>query len=135
MVYLFDTNAISDVMIGHVAVSARINRLASPDQTIICPIVRGEILFGVDRLPNGKKKDFLYITARATLAQFRCEPIDEGVADHYSMIKVVCRQNGVALNENDLWIAACSLSLSATLITRDGDFERVPGLRVEDWTK
>jgi tRNA(fMet)-specific endonuclease VapC len=35
----------------------------------------------------------------------------------------------------DLWIAAIALTNSMTVLTRNRvDFERVPGLTVEDWT-
>jgi predicted nucleic acid-binding protein len=38
------------------------------------------------------------------------------------------------LDENDLWIAATALALDAVLITRDGDFQQIEGLSVNDWT-
>jgi predicted nucleic acid-binding protein len=38
------------------------------------------------------------------------------------------------LDENDLWIAATALATGATLITRDGDFQQIEGLSVQDWT-
>ena len=38
------------------------------------------------------------------------------------------------LDENDLWIAATAAALAATLVTRDKDFTRVPGLIAGDWT-
>ncbi|HUE24770.1 MAG TPA: PIN domain-containing protein [Bryobacteraceae bacterium] len=36
----------------------------------------------------------------------------------------------MALDENDLWIAATAISLGATLVSRDRDFEGIEGLRV-----
>ncbi|MBI1742605.1 hypothetical protein HYR54_06000 [Candidatus Acetothermia bacterium] len=36
---------------------------------------------------------------------------------------------------NDLWIAATTVSLGATLVTSDSDFQRIDGLKVEDWTR
>ncbi|MDA1142408.1 MAG: hypothetical protein O3B01_27915 [Planctomycetota bacterium] len=38
------------------------------------------------------------------------------------------------MSENDLWIAATSLSLSAILVSADKDFLRIPELNVEDWS-
>jgi len=42
-------------------------------------------------------------------------------------------RRGSRLDENDLWIAATSLSLGAILVTADSDFQRVHGLKLEDW--
>ncbi len=39
------------------------------------------------------------------------------------------------MDENDLWIAATALSLGATLVTRDSDYEGIEGLQIEDWSK
>jgi predicted nucleic acid-binding protein len=41
----------------------------------------------------------------------------------------------LALDENDLWIAATARQSRATLVSRDSDFQRIDGLKVEDWTK
>jgi tRNA(fMet)-specific endonuclease VapC len=55
--------------------------------------------------------------------------------DHYGRMKREVEKRGLMLNENDLWIAATALALDAVLITRDSDFQRVPGLLMEDWTQ
>jgi predicted nucleic acid-binding protein len=135
MVYLFDTNAVSDVMGGNPVLISRTDRLATSDQIVLSPVARGEILFGVERLPAGKKRDSLRLKAIQALALFRCDPITEDIGDRYAAVRLVCRQNGVALNDNDLWIAACAVAWRARLISRDADFQRVPGVDVEDWTK
>ena len=43
-------------------------------------------------------------------------------------------RKGLALDENDLWIAATALALGSVLISRDSDFQQIDGLMVEDWT-
>jgi tRNA(fMet)-specific endonuclease VapC len=46
------------------------------------------------------------------------------------------RKLGVRIGTMDLRIAAIALTLDATLVTRNGsDFDKVPDLRWEDWTK
>jgi tRNA(fMet)-specific endonuclease VapC len=60
--------------------------------------------------------------------------VPEAAADAYANIKHAGEQQGLRLDENDLWIAATALALGATLVTRDSDFRSVEGLSRTDWT-
>ena len=48
-------------------------------------------------------------------------------AERYAEVKVSQQRRGHPLDENDLWIAATTLALDATLVSRDGDFQTVGG--------
>ena len=74
--------------------------------------------------------------AKATklFAILPCEPVPEAAGDHYAMVKLARQRKGLALDENDLWIAATALTLGAVLISRDSDFQQIDELTVEDWT-
>jgi predicted nucleic acid-binding protein len=50
--------------------------------------------------------------------------------DSYAAVKLTRQQRGLALDENDLWIAATALVLGGTLVTRDRDFLGIEGLPV-----
>lgn len=57
-------------------------------------------------------------------------------AAYYGEIRHALRQSGMPIGANDLFIAAHARSLEATLVTNDqGEFERVPELRVENWSR
>jgi tRNA(fMet)-specific endonuclease VapC len=43
-------------------------------------------------------------------------------------------RSGKSLASLDLLIASHALEAGATLVTNDGAFRHVPGLRIEDWT-
>jgi predicted nucleic acid-binding protein len=43
-------------------------------------------------------------------------------------VKATQQRRGLPLDENDLWIAATSLSLEATVVSRDSDFQEIEGL-------
>jgi predicted nucleic acid-binding protein len=45
-------------------------------------------------------------------------------------VKLARLQRGLALDENDLWVAATALALGATLVSRDGDFAGIDRLSV-----
>ena len=116
-------------------VKGRLNSLAESDYLFTCPIVKGEILFGVARLPAGKRRRDLEQKANELFAQIPCDPIPENVGDTYAQIKVAAQQQGTSLDECDLWIAATALALDAILVTSDSDYQRIAelGLRLEDW--
>lgn len=104
--------------------------LDQADRVVTCTIVRGEILFGIARLPAGRRHSELEETGHQFLAALRCEPIPEGVADLYANLKLTRQHRGLTLDENDLWVAATALALGATLVSRDDDFAGIDGLSI-----
>lgn len=86
------------------------------DRLVTCTIVRGEILFGIARLPEGKRRSELERSGKEFLAAFRCEAVPEHAGDTYAAIKTARRQRGFGLDENDLWVAATAVALGATLV-------------------
>jgi len=50
--------------------------------------------------------------------------------DFYAAVKLARQRSGLALDENDLWVAATALALGATLVGRDSDFAAIDGLLV-----
>lgn len=100
------------------------------DRIVTRTIVRGELLFGIARLPEGRRRAELEATVSQFLAAFRCESVPEAAGDYYASIKLARQQGGLALDENDLWVAATALTLGATLVSRDSDFTGVDGLHV-----
>jgi len=75
-----------------------------------------------------------YRRLRVHIERFRNIPLvdfDEEAAAAFERL----RQARLRIGAMDLKIAAIALANNATLISRNlTDFERVPGLRVEDWT-
>lgn len=101
----------------------------SPDDRVaICTITRGEILFGLERLPGGRRRTELEEKATRLFAVLPCEPIPAAAADRYANVKASQQRRGLPLDENDLWIAATALVMNATIVSRDTDFRTVEGL-------
>ena len=133
--YLLDTSTCSSLMQNIPRVKERLNSLTESDYHFTCPIVKGEILFGIGRLPAGKKRQDLEQRANELFAEVPCDPIPENVGDVYAQIKVAAEQQGTPLDECDLWIAATALALDAILVASDSDYQRIAGLglRLENW--
>lgn len=76
-----------------------------------------------------------YRQLQALLAFFVEIPVrsfDEYAAEQYAQL----RRARLRLGAMDLKVAAIALSQGAMLLSRNqGDFRRVPGLQVEDWTQ
>jgi len=65
--YLLDTNAISDLMRASPRMEAWMAGLDEGDRVVTCTIVRGEILFGIGKLPEGKRRTELEQTGERFL--------------------------------------------------------------------
>src|SRR2546426_4585040 len=117
--FLLDTTAFSDLMREHPKVDAHLASVSSMDRVVICAIVRGEIRYGIERLPQGKRRQELEAKAANLFAVLPCEPVPEAAGDQYAKVKLTRQQQGLTLDEHDLWIAATALVLGAVLISRD----------------
>ncbi len=134
--YLLDTSMLSFLMQDSSEVKERLESLAESDYPCTCPIVKGEILFGLFRLPAGRRRRDLEQKANAVFSIVPCDPMPDYVGEAYAQIKVAAQQHGTILDECDLWIAATALAIDAILVTSDSDFQRIVGLglKVEDWS-
>jgi len=115
-------------------VVARLESLDPEDRVAICTIVRGEILYGLERMPAGRRRRENERAAAELFDALACEDLSEAVGDVYARIKYNAERDGSQLAENDFWIAATALALGATVVTSDTDSARVRGLGIEDWT-
>ena len=135
MTYLWDTTTFSALMRRDAKVRARVAALTAADRVVICTSTRGEVLYGLARLPEGKRRSALEAEAMAVLGQLVCLAVPEAAADQYASSKGETERKGTPLDENDLWIAATARVLEAVVVTTDSDFQRVSGLQTEDWTQ
>ncbi len=97
----------------------------------ISVITLAELEYGVSRSSQPKRN-------REALDQF-LSPLEVAVFDRkatipYGIIRAALARKGLAIGAMDLLIAAHALSLGVRLVTdNEGEFRRVPGLRVENW--
>ena len=136
MKYLLETSTCSYLMANRTQVKNRLTSVQVTDCLFTCPIVRGEILFGVELLPAGRGRRSLQNQANNLFSGLICDPIPQEAGDFYARLKREAQKLGKSLDECDLWIAATALALEAILVTSDSDFHRVQGLlglQLEDW--
>jgi predicted nucleic acid-binding protein len=128
--YLLDTNAISALMRAEVRITTWIAELSRADRILVCPIVSGEIYFGIARLEPGRRRNELAAKAAVLLESLDSEPVPVSAGGIYAEVKYQRQRAGLSLTENDLWIAATALALGAVLVSRDSDFKGIEGLKV-----
>jgi tRNA(fMet)-specific endonuclease VapC len=130
--YLLDTNICIYFLKGrHPVLRERVLQ-TDPKQICLSAVVEAELLFGLEKI---KAPSSAYAALHKFLAQFASAPFDAKAASHYARVRASVEAAGTPIGPNDLIIAASALALSAVVVTNNvREFERVPGLQVEDWT-
>ena len=137
MKYLLETSTCSLLMAHSPQVVTHFDTLSNVnDYVFTCTIVRGEILFGIQKLPIGRRRQVLENQAINLFEGLPCHPIPKEAADHYATMKSHAEQQGTPLSENDLWIAATAMTFNAILVSADSDYQRISDLelQLEDWS-
>jgi tRNA(fMet)-specific endonuclease VapC len=109
------------------------NRFISADPSTIwlCSVVKAELYFGA--LKSTRIKENLGLLDDL-FANFKSLFFDDAAARRYGEICSDLAQKGTPIGPNDLMIAAIASVHEAVLVTHNSrEFERVTGLKVEDW--
>ncbi len=128
--YLLDTNTASYVIKGSFPrVRQRLSRV-SMGEVGISAVTEAELRFDAERLPEAKR-------LRAAIAEFlaRIEVLawDSPAAEQYAQVRAALKRSGTPMGNLDIMIAAHARAIEAVLITHDRVFQRVKGLKTEDW--
>jgi predicted nucleic acid-binding protein len=121
-----DTNAYRALSEGDPRLAEDIRRA----ETVGLPIVvLGELWFG---FMNGSKLRQNTETLERILATSRVQilQLDEHTARMFGEIATLLRRAGIAIQQNDIWIAALCKQHGFALATRDQGFQHVLGLDV-----
>lgn len=132
MRFLFDTNAVISLL-GRKA-EALIDRvLRCPEGEIGIPtIVSHELYFGAYR---SQKVSFNLETIRLLLEDFVVLPFDAEDSREAGEVRAELKKSGTPIGPFDVLIAGQAKARDLILVSNNiREFERVPGLRLEDWT-
>jgi tRNA(fMet)-specific endonuclease VapC len=131
--YMLDTNIVIFIRRERPQAVLERFRVLQPGEAVISMVTYGELLYGA-------QKSRERLRAETILAEFiSMVPVlgmgAESVATAYGAIRADLERRGTVIGGNDLWIAAHALAEKLTLVTNNvGEFARVSGLPVEDWT-
>jgi predicted nucleic acid-binding protein len=119
---VLDTNIYTDFAEG---VSATVDFMATHGEHFFLPsIVLGELHYG---FMKGSRQAFNEKRLQTFIHRLNVELIhvDEDIARRYAIIYLALRKKGKKIPINDTWIAACTMEVGGTLLTKDHHFKVV----------
>ena len=133
MKYYLDTNIIIYAIKGQYPALAEHFRKVAAQSIVIPTVVVAEIEYGA-------RKSKKYVDTINTYCQFmnvfQKAPFSEKAALYYGQIRDDLEKRGELIGPNDLMIASITMAEDGILVTNNvREFERVNGLRIENWTK
>ncbi|TCR91571.1 type II toxin-antitoxin system VapC family toxin [Rhizobium sp. BK376] len=132
MRYLLDTNIVSDIM--HNPQGRVVQRIAQVGEDLVFTsiLVVSEIRFGIAKSQSKRLAKRLV----EILDVFPVERFEGPADEHYAAIRAALEGIGRKIGQMDMLIAGHALALDAVLVTaNEGEFSRVPGLKVENWLR
>jgi tRNA(fMet)-specific endonuclease VapC len=135
--WVLDTDHVSLFQQNHPVLTQRINAV-NPEDIGVTVITLEEQFYGrlngIRRANSPEKLISAYAKLSATWNYFATVNLLDFDLDASNFFSELLRQK-IRVGTQDLRIAAVVMSRNAILVTRNRrDFERVPGLRFEDWT-
>lgn len=124
-----DTNAVIAYREGIHKVCTLIEKA---DVLFLPVIVIGELLYGAFNSAQFQKNEQAVhkFSAHSVIV-----PIDETIAARYAIVRLNLKKAGNPIPENDIWVAATCIELDVSLLSRDGHFNHIHGLKVINWEK
>lgn len=102
-----------------------------PSEVCISAVTMAELEYGIihSSKPSQNRKALMLFLSGITILPFGTE-----AALEYGTIRHKLQTQGMLIGANDLLIAAHAKSLNLTLVTHNTrEFQRVEGLKIEDW--
>ncbi|MGO4832847.1 type II toxin-antitoxin system VapC family toxin [Rhizobiaceae sp. 2RAB30] len=131
--WLLDTNAVIALVTRRSEALLRRVVSTEPGTLAVCSIVAHELYFGAYR---SQKVDFNLETLRLLFADIEILDFDRGDARAAGEIRAELARRGRPIGPYDVLIAGQALARGLPLVTNNtAEYERIAGLRLEDWTK
>ena len=131
--FLLDTSICIELIRGRAPVVLARFRHRKIGTIGISAITLAELRYGVAKSSDPPQNTVALAHFCAPLEIF---PFEHEVASIYGDIRAALERAGTPIGPLDTLIAAHALALGAAVVTNnEREFRRVPGLRVENWTK
>jgi len=102
-------------------------------QMCISTVTLGELIYGAERSTQPEKN---MEVVEGMAARLEVLPFGSNDAAHFGQLRAELVSSGKTIGPYDMMIAGHARSNGLILVTNNGkEFNRVPGLRVENWVK
>ena len=130
--YLLDTNICIYALNGKYPALKDYLLEIHPDEIAISAITVGELEYGAAKSRWGERTRRIM---HAFLANYRKLPFTEQDAVLFGQLRAYLASSGTPIGAYDVMIAAQGLAGGYHVVTHNtGEFARIPGLTLEDWT-
>jgi len=124
---ILDTNALSALAEGDPAIEPILRQAM---QIGIPVVVLGEYRFGIAQ--SRERKNYESWLAEY-LDRFRILDVTDDTSQRYAEVRLELKKAGKPIPANDLWIAALCRQHRLPILSRDGHFDAVQGLKRIGW--
>jgi predicted nucleic acid-binding protein len=134
MAVLIDASIMIEAERGRLELESHVSRHAD-DEWFLSVVTASELLHGVYRArrPDVRAKRSAFV--EGILEHFPLLPIDLACARAHAYLWAELRHAGMVIGPHDLWLAATCVAHGLTMVTANiREFERVPGLAIENWS-
>jgi tRNA(fMet)-specific endonuclease VapC len=129
MRYLLDTNVVIGLLNDATSKLARRARRERPADIAISAIVAHELFYGAFKSRRAAQN-----VALMDALQFAVLELDKEDARQAGEVRALLASGGTPIGPYDVLIAGQAKARNLILVTHNTDeFERVPGLRIDDW--
>jgi len=127
---MLDTNICIYIINSRPAIVLERFRLERLGDIVISSVTAAELAFGVAKSSSARNRQALEMF----LSTLEILPFDESAIWHYGDLRTDLERRGQPIGTLDTMIAAHALTTNTILVTNNTrEFERVPGLRLENW--
>lgn len=128
--YLLDTNIVIYVL-KHRPIQVQKTFNTNASRMAISSITLSELIYGAEKSQN---VDQNLEAIDEFISHLEVLPYDAKTSQHYGQIKAGLEKKGEIIGENDIHIAAHTISQGLILVTNNlREFGRVPNLALENW--
>lgn len=100
-------------------------------EAVISVVTWGELLYGAAKC---RDPGHVVILLEEFISYVPVLPMLPIYGKHYGELRAILEKKGQTIGNNDLWIAAHAVGAELSLVTNNiREFERIPGLDIENW--
>jgi tRNA(fMet)-specific endonuclease VapC len=130
---LIDASILIEAERGRLDIEPHVARRPD-DESFLSVVTASELLHGVHRAATAGQRARRSAFVEGVIERFPLLDIDLATARAHAQIWADLAATGSLIGPHDLWLAASCIAHGLTMVTANvREFERVPGLEVEEW--